>query len=130
MVLMSWGARIKALVDERGLSDTELGQRIDYSRQGIGHWWRRANPPKMKPETMVQLADILGIHAIELLPEEWQKSDAARRVFGPIENEAAKTLDPKELDAKLAAADEFTTATLREIGIMRRIIRESEKGGS
>ena len=87
---MGFGKRLKAILDEKHISPTELGKMTGISRQSIYSWIKR-DTEKIDPEIFAKLAaaleidvnDLLGSAAstngLEVDPDEiWQLRDDLR----------------------------------------------------
>lgn len=70
---MTTGERIKEARKQAGLTQKELGDRLGLSYQAIAQWENDLRKPKR--ETLLKIADAIGIHVAQLLPEEERKME-------------------------------------------------------
>lgn len=74
---MTIGEQIKKIRQEKGLSQKELGRKLNVSQQMIGQWETGKSNPKL--ETINNIAAALGISVRQLYPdfsyEEWKQTD-------------------------------------------------------
>ena len=106
---MRFGEKLKKIRIEQGLSQREVGERLNVSQQTIAQYERAAFPPKAK--TMDRLANALGISSREF----WIKTSA-----DPVREETMM----KEID-KLTPGDIFS---LNEAIIIPLIKELNDKG--
>ena len=93
---MKFGEKLKELRIEQGLSQREVGERLNVSQQTIAQYERACFPPKA--QTMERLASALGISSKEF----WIKTST-----DPVKEEALIKEVNKEVD-KLIASNRFS----------------------
>ncbi len=101
---MDIGARIRARARELGLSDSEVGRRIDVDASRVGRYVRGVNEPDLA--TLVRLCSALSLTPNDLLlPKDQEPSDDRRRLLKLIADVCAGLPDDQlEIVAKLAIA--------------------------
>ena len=84
---MNFGEKLKKLRIEQGLSQREVGERLNVSQQTIAQYERACFPPKAK--TMDRLASALGVSSKEF----WIKTSS-----DPIKEETLMEEVDKEVE--------------------------------
>lgn len=57
--------RIKVILAEKGMTNVELAKKLDKNQQTISRWCANDSQPSV--ETLVQIAQVLGVKAKDLL---------------------------------------------------------------
>ncbi|MBD5456438.1 MAG: helix-turn-helix transcriptional regulator [Lachnospiraceae bacterium] len=65
---MTFGEKLKALLKEKGMTQEELSERLDVSRQAVGKWANDKGLPEV--DKLIQISNIFGVSLDYLLKEE------------------------------------------------------------
>lgn len=103
---MTTGERIKEARIKFGLTQKELGERLDLSYQAVAQWENDLRHPK--PETLAKIADAIGIDVIYLLSDEEKEMHLKLRSAFDSKNceEIEKLLDLPKGSVKHITGDE------------------------
>lgn len=111
---MTTGERIKQARIKFGLTQKELGERLDLSYQAVAQWENDLRHPK--PETLAKIADAIGIDVIYLLSDEEKEMHLKLRSAFDSKNceEIEKLLDLPKGSVKHITGDELKKITAEE----------------
>ena len=73
--MMTFGQKLKALLKEKDMTQENLAELLDVSRQAVGKWANDKGIPEV--DKLVQISNIFGVSLDYLLREE-QEEERAR----------------------------------------------------
>ena len=72
---MTLGEKLKALLKEKNMTQEELAEQLDVSRQAVGKWVNDRGTPEVNK--LIQISDLFGVSLDYLLKENYSPHDAA-----------------------------------------------------
>jgi len=110
-----FGERLHTLREQAGLSQQQMAERLGLTQRAYAYWER--NSVALKPEQLVQLADILDVGVEELLNGHGKKSRRGgptgkmRRIFDEV-----SALPRSRQQRIVATVEDMLTAARRATG--------------
>lgn len=84
---MTLGQKLKALLKESAMTQEDLAERLEVSRQAVGKWINDKGMPEVAK--LIQISDLFGVTLDYLLKEECTERDASNRGGEAAAKEAA-----------------------------------------
>lgn len=100
---MTFAEKLKSARKQAGLSQEQLAQRLDVSRQAVTKWETNAGIPDI--ENMMAISDLFGISIDELLSKERGTKQSAQYLFESVTEYDID--EPKRYDMKFGGAKQF-----------------------
>lgn len=75
---MTFGEKLKALLKEKGMTQEELSEQLDVSRQAVGKWANDKGLPEV--DKLIQISNLFGVTLDYLLKEE--RAESVRQCEG------------------------------------------------
>lgn len=112
---MTLAEKILSLRTERGMSQDDLAEKLEVSRQSVSKWETGQSTPDL--DKIIKLADLFGVSVDELVRdgERPQPPEPSRPQVVYVERERKQELSPVQ---KLGVIMEASGAALAVIGIM------------
>ena len=112
---MTLGEKILSLRTARGMSQDDLAEKLEVSRQSVSKWETGQSTPAL--DKIIRLADLFGVNVDELVREEErpQPPEPPQPQVIYVEREQKQALSPVQ---KLGIIMEVSGAALAVIGLM------------
>lgn len=73
---MTLGQKLKLLLKDNGMTQEDLAERLDVSRQAVGKWANDKGVPEVGK--LVQISDLFGVSIDYLLKEDYEEKNASK----------------------------------------------------
>ncbi len=118
---MTFAEKLKSARKQAGLSQEQLAQRLDVSRQAVTKWETNAGIPDI--ENMMAISDLFGISIDELLSKERGTKQSAQYLFESVTEYDID--EPKRYDMKFGGAKQFVLSGYEGEKIRVRLVSDT-----
>ncbi|MCM1296347.1 MAG: helix-turn-helix domain-containing protein [Muribaculaceae bacterium] len=73
---MTLGQKLKALLKDNGMTQEDLAERLDVSRQAVGKWVNDKGIPEVIK--LVQISNLFGVSTDYLLKEDYEEKNVSK----------------------------------------------------